>query len=122
MSGHEIKTDVSAYDPLAPLNQADPYAGRDRTLTPYDPTGRRQTGWGPEEMPEPAPVQMPSVGRIVHYVGSDGRHYAAIITKTYSEFRVNLTVFGDFLPTNVDSCQRDLQSQMIASWHWPEQV
>lgn len=45
----EIETDGNAYDPLAPLNQADPYAGRDRTLTPYDPTGRRQTGWGPGE-------------------------------------------------------------------------
>lgn len=34
--------DKSNYEPTDPLPQQDPYEGRDRTLTPYDPTGRNQ--------------------------------------------------------------------------------
>ena len=52
--------------------------------------------------------QFPSIGRIVHYVTVDGRHYPAIIITVFSQTTVNLHVFvgkydvlADHQPTSV---------------------
>jgi hypothetical protein len=87
--------------------------------------------------------QVPSVGRIVHYVMSDGRypgeHRPAIIVKVWEEGNpdsfVQLQVFTDgpndyFSPTDPGysgiawrtSVHHDETEKKQASWHWPEFV
>lgn len=77
-----------------------------------------------------AQQQIPSVGRIVHYVMSDGRHLPAIITKVWQENATpqtacNLQIFGD--ASTMDSqpvFDRTSVSQGDGPslWHWPEFV
>jgi hypothetical protein len=64
----------------------------------------------------------PSLGRIVHYVGADGTHHAAIITRVWSgDTCVNLTVFhsGACLPEAATSVVLN-EPSVPFSWHWPE--
>lgn len=68
----------------------------------------------------------PSIGRIVHYYEKlPGPAYAAIITQTWSETCVNLTVFP---PTgnsySVTSCQHEHVAGDPANrrWVWPHRV
>ncbi len=70
-------------------------------------------------------VQVPSVGRIVHFVGFE-KCYASIITKVIEDNRVNLYLFpsdetdtGATLKTNVEF---DAEGKVDNSWHWPEMV
>lgn len=79
--------------------------------------------------------QKPSIGRIVHYIRSDGAEYPAIITHVWSDTCVDLEVFG----INVEHLQggdADVrfpksvvmhdtgggERGSVRSWHWPERV
>ena len=68
--------------------------------------------------------QMPSIGRIVHYVLEDGTHTAAIITAVWGKECINLTAF----PANechlitVTSRMLDEETKNRFTWHWPEVV
>lgn len=75
-------------------------------------------------------AQVPSVGRVVHYVafgtpGGEypvGAHRAAIITQVHNERYVDLCVLN---PTGLffnQSCECDAAGQKPGSWHWPEYV
>jgi hypothetical protein len=84
--------------------------------------------------------QVPSVGRVVHYVLEDGpntgQHRAAIIVRVWGDHPdapVNLHVFldgsNDVKPHNDGptalwrtSVQRDDTGQKLRTWHWPEFV
>lgn len=67
-----------------------------------------------------APQQVPSVGRVVHFVYGD-RHLPAIITDPANGLTVHLTVFPvDEQPfTTLAGYDPDGKP---ASWHWPEYV
>lgn len=69
----------------------------------------------------------PSIGRIVHYVHNTV-HFAAIVTRVWTDTCVNLQVFnnGDsngyeevFIKTSVVI---DPKGEADYSWHWPENV
>lgn len=70
--------------------------------------------------------QNPSVGRIVHYVGSYGECLAALVTQVISvipDGAADLTVFppgGDPL-TGLLSIRHD-EDRGTGSWHWPERA
>lgn len=65
------------------------------------------------------------VGRIVHYVDTDGDCVAAIITHNFrrDDGLVNLRAFYDKsdAPAWVTSIPYSMESQ-TGSWHWPERV
>lgn len=78
----------------------------------------------------------PSIGRIVHFV-QNGVHYAAIITKVWSDTCVNLHIFpngSDVITPGATDAQSNAhsvtQSEPLEccgkigewSWHWPERV
>lgn len=78
----------------------------------------------------------PSIGRIVHFV-QNGVHYAAIITKVWSDSCVNLHVFtnmSDAITPGATDAQGNASSVLLSvpteccgkvadwSWHWPEVV
>lgn len=65
--------------------------------------------------------QKPSIGRIVHIVGTNGFHYAAIVTQVNDDETVELAVFTpgaarvyvwSDVPYNESPCE--------GTWHWPE--
>jgi hypothetical protein len=81
-------------------------------------------------------IQKPSIGRIVHFV-QNGVHYAAIVTKVWSDTTVNLHVFGnmsDTITPGATDSQGNASSVTFSqpldccgkvnewSWHWPEVV
>lgn len=69
-------------------------------------------------------AQKPSIGRIVHYVGFDSIHYAAIITAVGDNGKVDLIIFGTDTPTRITpamNVRRD-EETLISTWHWPERV
>lgn len=80
------------------------------------------------------PEQVPSIGRVVHYVLPDGRnpgeHRPAFIVKVWGPTSVNLQVFVD--GTNdypeyagsvwATSVPFDPSGEQPSSWHWPEYV
>lgn len=75
----------------------------------------------------------PSIGRIVHFVQNQV-HYAAIITKVWSDTTVNLHVFPNGSNTITPGAQNLACSVTLSaptsccgavkewSWHWPETV
>lgn len=78
----------------------------------------------------------PSIGRIVHFV-QNKVHYAAIITKVWSDSTVNLHVFENksdvITPGDLDAQGNAFSVTFSApteccgkaaewSWHWPETV
>lgn len=69
----------------------------------------------------------PSVSRIVHFVMQD-QHFAAIVTKVWSDTCVNLQVFNNGSPNELEqvfprtSVVLDATGTMDYSWHWPETV
>lgn len=79
--------------------------------------------------------QVPSIGRVVHYVLPDGRyhgeHRPAFIVKMWSATQVNLQVFvdgtndypdysGSVWATSVPFDGSDTPANR--TWHWPEYV
>lgn len=74
-------------------------------------------------------MDLPSVGRIVHYVSHDasGAEYvsecrAAIITETNTSDTVGLAVLnltGIFFDRSVGHSENDHRG---GTWHWPERV
>ena len=81
--------------------------------------------------------QVPSVGRIVHYVLPDGRskgeHRPAIIVRIWDEYpkpesMCQLQVFtdgnNDELPNVLwaTSVHQDAETKAPRTWHWPEFV
>lgn len=77
-------------------------------------------------------AQIPSVGRIVHFVHG-GTHYAAIIVHVWSETCVNLAVLPNGVTNIVPGCRTqeglctsvsyaDAGNNAEYSWHWPEYV
>lgn len=67
------------------------------------------------------PQQVPSVGRVVHYVYGD-RHVPAIITDPANGLTVHLTVFPVGEPPFTDLAGHDEDGKSGGSWHWPEFV
>ena len=90
--------------------------------------------------PEKSVVQVPSVGRMVHYILPDGpcrgQHRAAVIVNDWGvhalDQRIQLQVFTDggndgvkyesglYWATSV--LYADPDKQELGSWHWPEYV
>ena len=80
------------------------------------------------------PEQVPSIGRVVHYVLPDGRypgeHRPAFIVKVWGPTSVNLQVFVDGTNDYPDyngsvwatSVPFDSSGEQPRSWHWPEFV
>jgi hypothetical protein len=64
---------------------------------------------------------IPSVGRIVHYVGLDGRCYAAIVSDDQDPGALIITTFMPIGPNVVAGVGYD-EDQGAGSWHWPERV
>lgn len=63
-----------------------------------------------------------AVGRIVHYVDSEGEHKAAIVTAVHDEQSVNLQVFGQ-TEDPFPKCILYSESGVLPrSWHWPERA
>jgi len=70
----------------------------------------------------------PSIGRIVHFVMSDGKHRPAIIVEVVTDEAVNLTVFPDGydLARSDDPTvwhpmvMQDETATKRRTWHWPE--
>lgn len=69
---------------------------------------------------EKKPQQVPSVGRVVHFVYGD-QHVPAIITDPANGLTVHLTVFpvGELLFTDLAGYD---ESGAPGTWHWPEYV
>ena len=75
-------------------------------------------------------MEMPTIGRIVHFVKSVGQVRPAIVTHVFSESMVNLTVFSDgsFDPSSepasrcVTSVECDRDGIEADTWHWPERT
>jgi hypothetical protein len=67
------------------------------------------------------PQQVPSIGRMVHFVYGNA-HVPAIITDPANGLTVHLTVFpvGD-LPFT-DLAGQDEDGKAGGTWHWPEFV
>ena len=71
-------------------------------------------------MSENKPQQVPSVGRVVHFVYGD-QHVPAIITDPANGLTVHLTVFPVGEPPFTDLAGHD-ESGAPGTWHWPEYV
>lgn len=66
--------------------------------------------------------QIPSVGRMVHYIDANsGEHQPAIITKVYDP-RVSLMVFTPEGPLAKANILQDETKQHGDTWHWSEYV
>lgn len=75
--------------------------------------------------------QIPTVGRIVHYIGSvpdangmvaAGPCRAAIVTEVRDVEECSLTVFHpEYGATSYGQSRHD-ESKSIGTWHWPERV
>lgn len=68
---------------------------------------------------------IPSLGRIVHFVDTDGEHHAAIIShvpeRLADDLGVNLTVFWPQGPRATEYfVPFSKGGTAIATWHWPE--
>lgn len=72
--------------------------------------------------------QIPSVGRIVHYVGKGRACTAATVTEVDDEqaFLVGLFVTAPgaahFLPIAEGGALGDFTEKTCGTWHWPERV
>lgn len=71
-------------------------------------------------MSEQKPQQVPSVGRVVHFVHGD-RHLPAIITDPANGLTIALTVFMVDEPPFTTLAGYD-ESGAPSTWHWPEFV
>jgi hypothetical protein len=70
------------------------------------------------------PRQTPSVGRVVHYVATNGAHVPADICGVFEDESVNLFVKDSTTSTArfEYSVPEDPTGQAPGSWHWPEYV
>jgi hypothetical protein len=83
-------------------------------------------------MAEQNKQQVPSIGRVVHFVLPEGphkgEHRPAIIVRVWSDEMVNLQVFTDGQNDDADdvewvtSAHQDTSGQELRTWHWPEYV
>jgi hypothetical protein len=67
----------------------------------------------------------PTIGRIVHFVDDDGSEWPAVITRVFSDTRVNLQVFrdSDVTPrTSVPLIEVSGDPSSRFSWHWPQRA
>jgi hypothetical protein len=70
--------------------------------------------------PPPVRVEVPTVGRIVHYRSAETSCLAAIITGGLGDTDVvNLQVFH---PTSIQTCIAVPAGPGVGEWHWPERV
>lgn len=66
-----------------------------------------------------ATVARASIGRIVHFVGDNDAHQAAIVSRINADGSVCLTVFpGEGVRTV--GIARYSETPLRGSWHWPE--
>jgi hypothetical protein len=67
-------------------------------------------------------IPVPTLGRIVHYVGLDGKTYAAIVCKNppaYDEMKPHLSVFyPGGVVTLHDVSYASEESNSPGTWHW----
>ena len=78
-----------------------------------------------EEEKIEAEEQVPSIGRIVHFVMDDGQHRPAIIVQVFAgeQGEVGLVVFEPATnPTNYLALIGFDPQGEVGSWHWPEYV
>lgn len=80
------------------------------------------------------PEQVPSIGRVVHFVIPEGphagEHRPAIIVQIWTGSYVNLHVFFDGTndgPIHGQPWQTSVQfdpseTPMVRTWHWPEHI
>lgn len=66
--------------------------------------------------------QVPSVGRIVHFVATNGKHCAAIITDVSAADVVTLFIMDPILNLAgfMYGVLLDPDATTTLSWHWPE--
>jgi hypothetical protein len=67
------------------------------------------------------PQQVPSIGRVVHFVYGT-QHVPAIITDPANGITVHLTVFPVGQPPFTDLVAQDEGAKAGGTWHWPEYV
>lgn len=69
-------------------------------------------------------MDTPSLGRIVHVVGDDGRHLAAIVTNPEPDDcgRIEVRVFDSVHPERKYYRVDRGYGNETHSWHWPERV
>lgn len=70
--------------------------------------------------------QVPSVGRIVHYVSGSGAHRPAIIIDAHS-YDDTVSLFAFLMPAEGSTlwhvqCKHDEELKDHDTWHWPEYV
>ncbi len=67
--------------------------------------------------------QVPSVGRVVHYIDTNGKHYPATVVDVYefAEGQYSLVLFA-MIPPKADFIPDVHQGTGVGSWHWPEYV
>lgn len=69
------------------------------------------------------PDQKPSLGRVVHYIDNEGKHYTATIAYVWSDTCVNLGCLDhNGNPFSKQSVSYDANATATYSWHWPERV
>jgi hypothetical protein len=66
-------------------------------------------------------VQVPSVGRIVHFSSHTDPACRAAMIAAVGDDTVTLTVFNPLPDTVIKSCQYN-SGRVPGSWHWPERV
>jgi len=69
-------------------------------------------------------TQSPSVGRVVHYVATNGAHVPADVCGIFEDGTVNLFVKDSTTQRAffTYSVPMDADGIAVGSWHWPEYV
>lgn len=68
--------------------------------------------------------QVPSIGRVVHFIGTNGKHYPADVCDVREDGSVVLFVkdSSDESTYFVYGPTYDPTAEYVVTWHWPEYV
>lgn len=67
-------------------------------------------------------MTLPSIGRIVHFVGESRRCLAAIVTQDNTAEGLPMTAFHPSGVVTPCVAQFDEDDKLPGTWHWPERV